>query len=201
MTTSDSSAAALPVADEQALAQLEACIRGRRTVVLFEDRPVPPALVERAVELASWAPNHHLTEPWHFHAIGAQTRTAMIELIRLNAEEARGPKVAVAKARRAEAVPGWLAVSCALAEKELTQQEDLAATACAIQNLSLYLWQAGVGMKWSTGAVTRDPRFYELLRIDANERTIVGLISYGYPKHVPEPRPRQGGEALLSHTP
>lgn len=200
MTASDNNQKQ-PETDQRALQNIEDCIRQRRTVVLFEDRPVDFSLVERAVELASWAPNHHLTEPWHFHWIGPECRPRLVELVRLNAEQARGPKIAAAKARRADAVPGWLAVSCAVADKQLTWQEDYAATACAIQNLSLYFWQAGIGMKWSTGAVTRDPRFYELLGIDPGARQLVGLISFGYPKHVPAPRPRKGINEVLTRTP
>ncbi len=200
MTTSNTRAPNIPVANEPALRCLEDCIVQRRTVVLFEERQVDESLVERAVELASWAPNHHLTEPWHFHLLGPDTRRELIELIRLNAEAARGAKIASAKARRAEAVPGWLVVSCAIADNELTRQEDYAATACAIQNLSLYFWQAGIGMKWSTGGVTRDPRFYRLLEIDAEARSIVGLLSFGYPKHVPEAKPRKSIDQLLTRT-
>ena len=68
---------------------------------------------------------------------------------------------------------------------ELRQLEDYAACCCAIHNLSLYLWQAGVGMKWSTGPVTRDERLYELLGIRPDEEIVVGLVSYGYPRKIP----------------
>ena len=65
------------------------------------------------------------------------------------------------------------------------EQEDYGSCCCAIQNLMLYLSAAGAASKWSTGPITKDQRFYELLGIDAGKEFIVGLIWYGYPKITP----------------
>ena len=40
-------------------------------------------------------------------------------------------------------------------------------------------------MKWSTGPVIHDERFYDLLWIDASAEKVVGLFWYGYPEIVP----------------
>ena len=60
----------------------------------------------------------------------------------------------------------------------------------------LYLWQRGVGAKWTTGGVTRDPRFYELLGLDATKEAVVGLFFYGVPKVVPEQKRKPVGEIV-----
>ena len=78
--------------------------------------------------------------------------------------------------------------------------ENYAAVCCAIQNLMLVLWEAGVGTKWSTGIITRDDRFYDVLEIDRKQQEIVGLIPYGYPKKIPEPRVRKGLSQILTRT-
>jgi hypothetical protein len=49
----------------------------------------------------------------------------------------------------------------------------------------LYLWQRGIGVKWTTGGVTRNPRFYELIGSDAAREVVVGFFWYGVPKVVP----------------
>ena len=41
-------------------------VRARRTIHDFRKESAPPALVRKALDLARWAPNHHLTEPWRF---------------------------------------------------------------------------------------------------------------------------------------
>ena len=71
------------------------------------------------------------------------------------------------------------------------QQEDYAACCCAAQNLMLTLWDKGVGVKWTTGAVVRDERFYELLDVDKTVEKIVGLFWYGYPAQNPEQSRRE----------
>jgi hypothetical protein len=50
----------------------------------------------------------------------------------------------------------------------------------------LYLWQRGVGVKWTTGQITREPRLYATLGIDSGAETIVGYFWYGVAKVVPE---------------
>lgn len=165
-------------------------LRGRRTINDFRpDLPSQETLLQ-AIELARWAPNHKLTEPWLFHLIGPQTKQAIVELNAKLTLEAKGEAAAEKKRQRWSQVPGWLAVSCAQSEDPLRAQEDYAACCCAVQNLSLFLWSEGIGTKWSTGGVTRHPEFYRLLEVDPQQRSIVGLIWYGYPVHIPEMRRR-----------
>jgi nitroreductase len=160
-------------------------MRSRRTVKQFLHQPVSRRLVLDAIEVARWAPNHHLTEPWHFYLLGDAAIRDSVELIREVVTERKGGKIGDFKAQDAAKRPGWMVVTCRRSDDELAEREDYAAVACAIQNLSLYLSEAGVASKWSTGAITRDKRFYELLGIRRKREFIVGLIWYGYPKITP----------------
>ena len=76
-------------------------------------------------------------------------------------------------------------MTCRKSDDELLQQEDYAACCTATQNFMLYLWKAGVGSKWTTGDITRDARFFDIIGIDPANEFIVGLIWYGYPKLTP----------------
>jgi hypothetical protein len=60
----------------------------------------------------------------------------------------------------------------------------------------LYLWQRGIGTKWTTGGITRDPRFYALLGIDATKESVVGFIWYGKPKVVPTQERKPAAELV-----
>ena len=80
------------------------------------------------------------------------------------------------------------------------RREDYAACAAATQNFMLHLWKAGIGSKWTTGDITRDPRFYEILGIDADREDVVGLVWYGYPKLTPE-QSRRGVDEVLTQLP
>jgi hypothetical protein len=54
----------------------------------------------------------------------------------------------------------------------------------------LYLWRQGIGVKWTTGGITRQQRFYELLGIDSANESLVGLFWYGVPKVIPAQKRR-----------
>lgn len=177
-----------------------AVLRSRRTVHDFRAEAVPDALIERAVELACWAPNHHRTEPWHFYLLGPRTRLA---LARLNAEQVRatrGERAAEIKQQRWLAMPGWLLLTCDRNPERVREQEDYAACCCAAQNLLLALWAQGVGAKWSTGEVTRSDAFYTELDITPENEFVVGMFWYGWPKEIIEQQ-RRPLSHVLGHRP
>ena len=165
-------------------------LRGRRTIAMFEDRAVDRQHVLDAIDVARWAPNHRLTEPWHFYLLGPSARDATLHWVEVITTEKANAEVGQRKADKWRKVPGWLLVTCPRSDDALLEQEDYAACACAIHNVSVYLWQLGIGMKWSTGAITRDARYLEALGIDGDKVFVVGLISYGYPKIVPTQKRR-----------
>jgi nitroreductase len=174
-----------PATVDKSLQEIAERIRGRRTVKLFLQRPVSRRLVLDAIEVARWAPNHHVTEPWHFYLLGPEAMRESVELTRVVTTERKGAKVGEFKAKSAAAVPGWLVVTCRTCDDERMQREDYASCCCAIQNLMLYLSAAGVASKWSTGPITRDERFLHLLGIDPEDEFVVALVWYGYPKVMP----------------
>jgi nitroreductase len=171
--------------DRRNLRRLAERIRARRTTKLYLKQAVDRKLILDAIEVARWAPNHHLTEPWHFYVLGSQKIQACVDLTRIVVTEAKDAKMGEFKAEAAAANPGWLVVTCQKSSDELLQREDYASCACAIQNLMLYLSEAGIATKWATGPITRDARFYELLGIDSDSALVVGIIWYGYPRITP----------------
>lgn len=160
-------------------------IRSRRTIHSFKaDRP-SDELIQQAIELARWAPNHRLTEPWRFHVLGPQTIAAIVELNAQITAAKSGPDAANKKRQQWASVPSWVIVTCARNVDEILHQEDYASCCCAIQNFAIALWSAGVGVKWTTGKVTRDPEFLKLISVNPEERTVVGMLWLGYPQEIP----------------
>lgn len=162
-------------------------IRNRRTIHNFKPDQVPSAdEIHKAIDFAVCAPNHHATEPWQFYILGNESKE---KVCLLNAEmigEIRGDKAAEIKLKRWREVPGWLLVTCKKSANEIRAMEDYAACCCASQNLMLYLWSVGIGVKWTTGSVTCDSRFFEILGIDPDKESVVGLFWYGYPDEIPQ---------------
>jgi nitroreductase len=174
-----------PSFESQELREFGEVLRGRRTINLYLQTPVPDKLVRAAIETAIWAPNHHVTEPWHFYLLGKKSIAACVELVREITTAKKDAKAGDFKAKSWSEKPGWLVVTCRNSEDALLQTEDLAACVAAVQNFMLYLWKAGVGSKWTTGDITRAARFNEIVGIDADSESVVGLIWYGYPKLTP----------------
>ena len=167
-------------------AAVAATIRGRRTIGAFRADVPPREIVLDAIELLRWAPNHKKTEPWQVIWIGPETARSVIEINTRILTATKGADDAESKARKWSQVPGWLVITCDLASDPFRREEDYAACCCAIQNLQLSLWSAGIGTKWSTGDVTRHADFNALLGIDPSRQRTVGMIWYGYPSVIPE---------------
>jgi nitroreductase len=178
----DSAAAELRLRAEE----LAEVLRGRRSINLFEPESVEVDVLMDAIEVARWAPNHRLTEPWRFYVIGEKTKQAIARTAADFEAETKGERVGAARLQRLSAIPAYFVVTARRSDDPLLDREDYAATCCAIQNLMLYMWQRGVGVKWTTGAITREQRFYDLLGIDRHAETVVGFFWYGRAKVVPE---------------
>ncbi len=177
--------------------QLHALLRERRTIHEFKPEMPPREPVMRALDAARWVPNHHVTQPWHFYLVGPETRK---QIARLNAElisQRKGAQAGEDKYRRWSTIPGWVVVTCQNSDDEITAREDYAACCCAIHNFSLSLWTEGIGVKWTTGHVTRDDGFYDLLWTDREVESVVGLVWYGYAAETPATARKSVAEVMV----
>lgn len=190
----------LPHSQEEELERFADAIRSRRSIDLFEPEPAGTRRLLEAIEIARWAPNHRLTEPWRFYIVGERKAGELVDLAVDVDTAAKGERAGEARRRRLSAIPAFFVVTSLRSENALIEQENYAASCCAVQNLMLYLWQCGIGVKWTTGAMTRDPRFFEILGIDASEQRLVGFFWYGKPKVVPEQKRREVTE-IVTETP
>lgn len=160
-------------------------IRARRTINFFKPELPPREAVLDAIDAARWAPNHHLTEPWRFYLLSDAVKQQIVELNARQVAEDKGEAAGNAKRERWAGIPGWLVLTCARSDDPLRQKEDYAACCCAAQNFALHLWPRGIGVKWTTGPVTRTAEFYDLIWVDPVVEEVVGLFWYGYPDEVP----------------
>jgi nitroreductase len=176
-------------------------IRSRRTIHEFQPGRLPPeSVIIDAIDHAVWAPNHHLTQPWRFRLLGRETSE---RICRLNAELARerkGDRAAEIKLRRWREIPGWVLLTCVQDGDEVRRREDFAACCCAAQLFMLRLWEQGVGVKWTTGDVTRHPEFFRTVELDPRAESVVGLFWYGYPAEVPAGT-RRPSDTFISRLP
>ena len=88
--------------------------------------------------------------------------------------------------------PALVAVTTSLSPNDLfRQEEDYAASVCAIHNFILSLWGQGIGCQWSTGSITRHQIIYDALGLSHEKERIIGLLKIGYPEKIPEPKKKE----------
>jgi nitroreductase len=165
---------------------LDDAIRGRRTHKTFEPEPVPREVLEELLELARWAPNHHLTQPWRFRVLGPRS---LAEL-----KEAAGP----AEAPKLDRAPTLVVASVALTGAQQQDEEDLCAAACAVYAVLLGAHARGLAGYWRTPAVLRVPAGREAAGIPDGER-VLGLIHLGAPRTAPAPPERAPVQDYVSY--
>jgi nitroreductase len=180
-------------------------ISSRRSIKQFTDRPIGRQEIERLLEVAVQAPNHRMTQPWHFWVLGPRSRRAYGEVLGarkakkvedLEAARAVQEKVAAAEA----ALPAMLVVSIGQNENPEIREEDYAAAMMGVQNLLLAARAMGLGAHLKTGAVMNDPRTRAALGIPEGQ-LVVATVQLGEPAGLPDARPRRPAAEVTTWLP
>jgi nitroreductase len=141
-------------------------IRSRRTHKVYRTTPVPRETLEQLLELARWAPNHHLTNPWRFRVLGPAA------LGRLKAADPES-------AAKLDRAPTLVACSVIQTGDELQDAEDICAGACAVYAVMLAAHERGIASYWRTPRAVREPAGRTALGIGDDEH-VLGLLHLGY---------------------
>jgi nitroreductase len=153
--------------------ELEAAIRSRRTHKAYGPDPVDRATLDDLFDLARWAPNHHLTNPWRFRVVGPGA------LARL--KDAAGPDAA----SKLDRAPTLVVVST------VGNEEDRDATAAAAYIVLLAAHGRGLAGYWRTPEVLQRPEGRAAVGVGDDEQ-VLGLLHLGAPRQeqrVPERAP------------
>ncbi|MEY2441749.1 MAG: hypothetical protein QOJ46_1175 [bacterium] len=153
--------------------ELEEAIRTRRTHKAYAPGPVDRATLDELFELARWAPNHKLTNPWRFRVVGPNA------LERLKA--AAADPIAAAKLDRA---PTLVVVSATQSGDPVTDEEDVCATAAAAYAVLLAAHGRGLAGYWRTPAILLHPAGRAAVGVGDDER-VLGLLHLGHPRQEP----------------
>lgn len=167
-------------------------VESRRTVHMYKPDKVDDTLVRQALLSSLWAPNHRLTFPWCYLMVGPVKRAEIAELaVELKREKDELNEIGAKAVRNSVLHPShWVAMALRRHEKPGVEHEDYATLACSVQIASLYLWQHGIGTKWSTGAMTLHKRTYDILDLSPAEYKLEGALLIGVPQMIPKPPKR-----------
>ena len=164
---------------------VEEAIRGRHSIRQFTDRPVERADIEALLDLAVEAPNHRVTEPWHFLVVGEEGKRALARVLgRRKSSKVTDPEAARLVREKVErttlALPALLVVTIQQSDNPEIREEDYAAGWMAVQNILLGAVERGLGTHIKTGAVMDDPELREAWRIPEGRR-VIAMIEMGEP--------------------
>lgn len=181
-------------------------IKARRSAINIKTDAVPEKNdVIKILEAGTWAPNHHLTEPWRFVVITGEERKrlgeAMAEFVKRNTTSSQDSsldsKIALERAKPLRA-PVIIAVVCSPRKigNNANVQEEIVACGAALQNMLLAAHSLGLGTMIKTGSSSYSDEVREFLKMSKNE-LLIGLVYLGYAEKVPESSRRAPVEAKI----
>lgn len=185
-------------------------IRGRRSVRRYATRAVEPALIERLLEAAHWAPSAHNRQPWRFVLLeDPSTRRRLAETMAANwrndqlADDADAALAATRAARSVERIT--TAPAAILPCLDLTAldvypdaqrqryewQMGVQSVALACQNLLLAAHHLGLAACWLCAPIFCTPLVQAVLNLPATLEP-QALLTVGYPtSDAPITKPRE----------
>lgn len=161
-------------------------IRRRRAIfpkMYLQDRPIPEDIIREVLENANWAPTHKLTQPWRFRVLQGAALQRLGEFLAGRYQEKTPPdqfsemtyNKLLTNPQRAAAV--IVLIMQRDPAESLPEWEEIAAVACAVQNMWLTCTAYGIGSYWSTpSAITTAD---EWLGLEPGQRCL-GLFYMGW---------------------
>lgn len=132
-------------------------IKSRRSTSPFQftDKEITDEEIKDLLEVARWAPSHKKTEPWRFVIVRGKGLHRLAEFVEKSYSDREGKPLSTVKLRRkkkkiikSEAV--ILILMKRDKKKRLPEWEEIAAVACAVNNMWTYAAENNMGGYWSS---------------------------------------------------
>jgi len=163
-------------------------ISQRRSIGKVKPDPVEKEKIEKLLEAATWAPNHHYTEPWKFFVLTGEGRRplgrTLAEIAKENMDDPTTEENQE-KLKKAEEKPFRAPVIITVAvtpsdNPKVIDIEETAAVSAAIQNMLLAAHALGLGAIWRTGKPAYHAKMKQLFGLREQDE-VLGFIYIGYP--------------------
>lgn len=164
-------------------------IRQRRTIKPAQMRPDPvaPEMVELILENGTWAPTHGLTEPWRFIVFQGESRKGLAETLQAlyekhTPEEGFRPEKLAKLGKNPLLAPVVIAIGMHRDPSgKIPEIEEIAAVACAVQNIHLTAAALGLAGFWSSPAIVYTEEMRQFLQLGPGSKCL-GLFYLGWPQ-------------------
>lgn len=162
--------------------ELETLITARRSSLLIDaSREVDPAIVDRIVNIAQWAPNHKRTWPLRIAVITGDSRGTLGNTI-ADAMAAQGDEaMKVIKTRgKFMRTPIVMVIAAAIGHSDSETEENKYAVAAGIQNMLLMAESFGLAALWGSPAKGANDTMTTLCSMDSSDH-VMGIVYLGWP--------------------
>ncbi|MEM1569510.1 MAG: nitroreductase family protein [Candidatus Bathyarchaeia archaeon] len=160
-------------------------IRTRRSIRVYEDKPVEEEKLRKVLEAARLAPSAGNRQPWRFIVV---TDPKVKEELRLTKEKLRPPPREPLRGPPRDPIRSApvIVVGCALPGESFPGTDFWKIdVAIALQNLVLVAWEQGLGTCW-VGVFHEEGEVKKVLGLPEEAR-VVAMITLGYPAEKKEP--------------
>ncbi|MEM1119106.1 MAG: nitroreductase, partial [Bacteroidota bacterium] len=149
----------------------------------YIEKTISKEIIEEVLENGTWAPTHRKTEPWLFKVLQGE---ALVKLrdwqVNWYHQNTSAENFSPQKLKKLQTVP--LQAACIIAicmqrdsKESVPEWEEIAAVACAVQNMWLTTTAHNIGAYWSTPKYIKDVG--QFLNLKAGERCL-GFFYMGY---------------------
>ncbi len=160
-------------------------IRKRRAIFPpnYIQKPIPKEIIWEILENANWAPTHKMTEPWRFKVFTGGALSQLSEFM-TNWYQENTPAEKFSERKLEKNRKKALQSACVIAicmqrdpKERLPEWEEIAAVACAVQNMWLTATAYGIGSYWSSPKSIHDAQ--DVLELKEDEHCL-GFFYMGY---------------------
>ncbi len=167
--------------------QVNLLMRSRRSIFpdqFAQGKVIPDEIISQLLENANWAPTHKLTEPWRFTVFKGKGLQKLALFQAALYKKVVGEKFKQAKYEKLLITPRRCSHVISIGMKRnmdagITEMEEVAAVACAVQNIYLSVTAYGLGGYWSTGGITYFPEAKSFFGLQPEDK-LLGFFYLGY---------------------
>lgn len=173
--------------------ELMDAIRARRSIRVFDGRPVDREMVDRLIDASTYAPSRFNVQPWHFHVAMGEARQRVAEVMAMTTAyldeylDVLGPD-GIEHAARFYADLGGAPVIIGISAKHVEDPtdwlDDTIAVGAALQNFLLAVADAGLSACSLTVPHWIRDKLLEVFEIPEGA-DIMALIVLGYGDETP----------------
>jgi nitroreductase len=167
---------------------LDKIISSRRTVKpeAFNGEIIPDEHILKILESANWAPTHGLTEPWRCIVFSGREGVQQFGKLHASLYKQGTPKEQFLEKKydtllhKPDKASHVIIVVMKRGEKKnIPEIEEIAATACATQNMLLTAHAHAISAYWGTGGMCYEAITHQHFKLEPEDK-IMGFLYLGY---------------------